>query len=185
MIQNMKKSIYLLVLVVAFMASSCKSINDLLVVKVDTEFEVSIPLETETTPLKSGTPLYAFRGEKSLDPLNNEDLVDFKNKIKQIAVNGIGIRFSTPELGEIKISDWEIGFWDKNGNGLSYDFGDLSINEGISELVSTLDDKASFEYISDYLTSGPMTIRITGKVDKPGITMEAFFSLASTVFVGL
>ena len=166
--------------------SSCESINNLFEVKVDTEFEVSIPLETETTPLKNGTPIYSFSGEKSLDPLTNEDLVDIKDRMKEIAINGIDLKLTSDELSEIKISIMDVTFMkDNNTNGIGFQFHDITITEGISEVVSFLQNEDLFKMISDWLAVGPVNVYIAGQANKPGITMNAVSTLASTVYAGL
>lgn len=78
-------SVSLLAFVVLF--GSCTKIKEVLTVKVDADFSVNLPVTIPELLLKSTTG--AFTSTETLDPLSDEDLALYKDKIKGFEVTGM------------------------------------------------------------------------------------------------
>jgi hypothetical protein len=75
------------ILSLALILSSCDKIKDLLSVKVNANFTVDLPVTIQEPLLKSTTA--TFLTTETFDPLSNEDLALYQDKIKGFEVTGI------------------------------------------------------------------------------------------------
>ncbi|MCX6226441.1 MAG: hypothetical protein NTV01_17110 [Bacteroidia bacterium] len=82
-----KRTIALSLLFTVLILSSCKKINDALTVKINTDFTVNLPVTSSSPVLKS--PTAAFLSTATLDPLSNEDLAEYKDRINGFEVTGM------------------------------------------------------------------------------------------------
>jgi len=74
-------------LLLVLVLSSCDKISDLLAVKVDASFVVDMPV-TIAEPLLKSTEA-AFSTTEKFNPLDDEDLADYKEKIKGYELTGM------------------------------------------------------------------------------------------------
>lgn len=79
-----KRLLSISILSIVLILSSCQKIKDVFTVKVDTSFSVNLPVNTGTSPLKSTDGV--FSSTQTFDPLSNEDLATYKDKIKGFLV---------------------------------------------------------------------------------------------------
>lgn len=75
-----KRTIAVSFLSLVLILSSCQKIKDVLTVKVDAKFTVNLPVTTSPSPLKS--TMEAFSSTDTFDPLNDEQLAKYKDRIK-------------------------------------------------------------------------------------------------------
>lgn len=182
----MKRITYLLGASLLLMTTSCSSIGDLFKVKVDTQFDVNIPIIADSQPMKSASS-YPFSGKKTFNPMTGEELKNHINKIWSMDLTDIQARVQKiSEDFTILDATMTVSGQDSNGKDLfvTWPFTNFSITEG---LVLTLSNAATqFFTLSSILTGlSEVTVIFSGNVDKPGVSFELFTQMFAKATVGL
>jgi hypothetical protein len=81
--KNMTKLLTLLILIAGF--TSCS----LFEVDVDTTMSADLEIDIEDSAMKSAAEAYPFDSEVVIDPLDNDDVEEYKDKIERIKATGI------------------------------------------------------------------------------------------------
>lgn len=89
-----KRTFAVSLLSLVLILSSCQKVKDALTVKVDAKFTVNLPVTTSPSPLKS--TMEAFSSTNTFDPLNDEQLAAYKNRI-----NGFDLTNMTGTISQL------------------------------------------------------------------------------------
>lgn len=182
----MKRSILFLSVISLLLLSSCSQLSDLLKVKVDTEFQITLPVTADSQPLKSAA-VYPFSAQTTFNPLSQEDLAEYTNQIAAINLTDI-MATVTAVSGNFILVDalLEISGKDQDGQdvSVSWTFAGVTVTEGVMLALSN----AAGEYtaLSALLTGlGEISVSFSGHTNTPGVTYELFNQLFAEVTVGL
>lgn len=182
----MKKITFLLGASLLLMTTSCESVSNLFKVKVDTQFDVNIPITADSQPMKSSAG-YPFSGEETFNPLSVDELADYASRISSITLSDIVVTIMSVS-GPFTILDatLTVAGQDSDGNDLSVEwtFENNNIIEGaILALVNT---NNQLDTLSAILTGlSEVTVTFTGNVDTPGVTYDLFTQMFAQATVGL
>jgi hypothetical protein len=179
--RDMKSRIFFtLALILMITATSCQKIKDALTIKVDTEFQVTLPVTVGGELLK--TAFYQFSSSETLDPAENETIQQYKDRIKGYELTGVTgtvsdlittftladatLSVSTPSLStEWSITDQVI----ENGTELTFS-----------------NDNGQWTTINSMLDSGEIiTVTFSGHTDKPGIVYTLILLFKAQVEAGI
>jgi len=164
----MKKRTFALGLMVLTIAlGGCQKIKDAFTVKLDADFTVTLPVTTTAPILKSSTA--EFLSTSTLDPLDDEDLALYKEKIKGFEVTGITGRIS--ELSsDVNLTNVKL-LVNTELNTTEWTFANLPISNGTVVIFDntggqwTKIDKILME-------QKPVTVTLSGNADQPDVTFN-------------
>jgi len=176
-----KKSAFVLSLAFAFIMSGCESISNLLVVKVDTDIVVDLPVEVTSADMKTGGS-YPFSVSKTFNPTDEPELVDYVDRIKSIDLSTMSATIvSTSDAFSLLTGTLVVS---GNGETVSWSFTNASIDDGTT--LDLANDDGQFDTISTMLSAtGDVTIDFSGTSSMPAIQFVLQAVLSSIVSAGI
>lgn len=162
-----KRTIAVSLLSLVLILSSCQKIKDILTTKIDADFSLSLPVEISSSPLKStaGT----FLSTSTLDPLSDEDLAQYKDKIKSFELTGLTGTIS--ELSaDVTLTNTRL-LVNTDSNSAEWNFTNLPLTNGT---VITFDNTTSqWAKINEILDEQKViTITFSGTSSQTGVTFN-------------
>jgi hypothetical protein len=156
--------------------TGCQKIKDVLTVKVDADFSVNLPVTIASSDLKStqGT----FFSTAALDPLSDEDLSSYKDKIKEFELTGMTGTLS--ELStDVTLANATL-LVATDSNSAEWNFTNLVLTNGT---VITFDDTTSqWARINDILDEQKtITVTFSGTSNQTNVTFTLTVNLATKV----
>ena len=153
-----RNSALVLSIAIVFILSGCESLSNLLVVKVDTDFVVDLPVDISAPLTKTDGP-YPFDVTETFKPTDEPDLADYVESITAIDLSTMTATIITVTepfkllTGTVSVSG--------NGESVSWSFTDESIDDGTT--LSLANDAGQFDTISSMLSaSGELAVSFSG-----------------------
>jgi hypothetical protein len=175
-----KRIISLRFLSLVLILSSCQKIKDLLTVKVDTKFTVNVPVTIGASPLKS--TMGTFNSTKTFDPLSNEDLAVYKEKIKGFDL--------TSMTGTVTLLSEDVTLTDATlvvstaQNSAQWHFTNLQITNGT--VIQFDDPSGQWTKINDILMEQKeITVVLSGTANKTNVTFTLVVDFGVKVSAGI
>jgi hypothetical protein len=157
---------------------SCQKIKDILTVKVDADFSVNLPVTISSPLLKSTTG--AFLSTNTFDPLSNEDIALYKDKIKGFEITGITGTVSDLSA-EVTLTNVRL-LIATTTNSAEWNFATITITNGT---VITFDDTASqWAKINEILDEQKeVTVTFSGTSSQKNVTFNLLVKFTTKVSV--
>jgi hypothetical protein len=162
-----KRIIAVSLLSLVLILSSCQKIKDLITKKVDAVFVVTLPVAITAPLLKSTSS--AFLSTNTLDPLDDDDLASYKDKIKGFEVTGIeGI---VSELStDVTLTDVKLQV-KTSANSAEWNFANLPLSNGT--LITFDNTGGQFAKINAILDEQTIiTVTLSGNSTQTGVTFN-------------
>lgn len=175
----MKKWIFAFSLLSLVMVmSSCQKIKDIFAVKIDADFSVNLPVTISSPLLKSteGT----FLSTNTLDPLNDEDLALYQDKIKGFELTGMTGTVS--ELSaDVALTDITL-LVNTAANSAQWNFASLPLTNGT---VVTFDNTGGqWVKINEILgEQKEITVTFSGNSSQTNVTFNLLVKFTTEVSV--
>ena len=162
---QMKKRIaFALALILMIAFTGCEKIKDTLTIKQNVEFTVNLPVTVGGEPLK--TDFYPFSSTETLDPDENENIQQYKERIKSYELTGMTGTVSNLSTS-LTMSDARLEVKTDNLS-TEWTFTDLEISSGTQ--VTFGNDNSEWTQVNQMLESGDtITITFSGHTDQPGV----------------
>ncbi len=156
--------------------SSCQKIKDVLTVKVDADFSVNLPVTIPEPLLKSTAS--QFLSTSTLDPLSDEDLADYKEKIKSFDLTGMTGTVSELSV-PVTLTDAKL-LVNTDANSTEWNFTNLPLTNGT---VVTFDNVGGqWTKINDILNEQKeITITFSGNSSQTNVTFNLRIDLETKV----
>jgi hypothetical protein len=171
----MKKYIYIFFL--AFIATSCGSLEDLLELKVENSLTESIPVSVPQT----SNVAVAFNLPATVD-LSSGDLAQYKDKITAITINSLTYKFieftgnaaGTIPKGTLKFDDVVLR-----------EMNNFNISANVGEVFEIVDAEKLSQIASNLINNSEVSISLTGTVLSEAGAMEfkveIFMNMTATI----
>jgi len=171
-----KRTIAVSLLSLVLILGSCQKIKDIFTVKVDADFTVNLPVTISSSLLKS--TMGTFLSTNTLDPLNDEDLALYKDKIKGFELTGMTGTIS--ELSaDVTLTDARL-LVATASNSTEWNFTNLAITNGT---VVTFDNNAGqWAKIDEILgEQKEITVTFSGNSSQTNITFNLVVKFTTVV----
>jgi hypothetical protein len=171
-----KRTLVFSLLSLALILSSCQKIKDLTAIKIDADFTVNLPVTIPVPLLKSTAS--AFLSTNTFDPLNDEDLALYKDKIKGFELTGITGTVS--ELSaDVTLTDCKL-LVSTVSNSTEWNFKNLPLTNGT---VITFDNTGSqWTKINEILgEQKEVTVTLSGTSSQSNVTFNLLVKLTTKV----
>jgi hypothetical protein len=164
----MKKRFFAISLLsLVLILSSCQKIKDIFIVKVKTDFSVTLPVTISSSPLKSTTGTFLSTG--TFDPLSNADLATYKDKIKGFDITGL-TGTVTDLSAEVTLTDARL-LVATDSNSTEWNNTNLTLTNGT---VITFDNTSDqWAKINEILNEQKLiTVTFSGNSTQTGVTFN-------------
>lgn len=160
-----KRTIAISFLSLVLILSSCQKIKDVFTVKVDADFSVALPVVIQEPLLKSTT--VAFLATETMDPLSDDALADYKEKIKGFELTGMTGTIN-PISADVTLTNATLKISTAT-NSAEWNFTDLQLTNGTIVTFSNDDDQ--FTKVDAILNEQiPVTVTFSGNASQTNVT---------------
>ncbi len=160
--------------------SSCEKIKSIFDVEFDTTLSGDLDIDVQEPALKS-TNSYSFQSSASVDPLDDDDIAEYIDNIKDMAVDGVVASVEYVNKSNVVFKNGTFFKISDNQDAVIWTLaGDWPITEG-TEI--TLDDLGGvYETVSDILNrKGTFSISTEGECSETGVSITIRIGIKTTV----
>lgn len=164
--RNLVKIVMLIMLTAGL--SSCEKVKSIFDVDFDTTLSGNLDIDIQDNPLKS-TDNYTFKKSATVNPLDDEDIAEYIDNIKEFAVNGVFVEVLYVSTGNVIFREGTtFSVYDSNST-VTWTLGsDWNVTEGTK---LTLDDVGDvYTAVAEILDKkGSFTVGAEGVSSETGV----------------